>query len=145
MRPITLTTETAAGRVAAYTYLADLTTMAEWTEVVRACELIAGTAGSRGATYRQALDLGGSSYDGTIELTSADPDRRLVTVARTGPIKLTTTFELEDREDRDGAGPGTTVRMLLDPGVAGRPLASMFRSAGEVDIETLRQRLDQLT
>ena len=110
--------------------------MAEWTEVVRTCELVDGTPGERGATYRQVLDLGGSEWDGTIEVTRAEPERKLVTVARTGPIKLTTTFELDD------AATGTAVRMILDPGVAGAPMASMFRSAGEVDLETLRHRLD---
>lgn len=122
-----------------YAYLADLATMAEWTEVVRNCELIGGTPGVRGATYRQVLDLGGQHYDGTIEVTAADTDRRLVTVARTGPIKLTTTFELAD------STAGTAIRMVLDPGIAGAALAPMFRSAGEIDIETLRQRLDRDT
>jgi hypothetical protein len=140
MRTITLATETTRGRAGVYAYLADLASMAEWTEVVQSCVLIAGTAGARGATYRQQLDLGGTAYEGTIELTRVEADRRLVTVARTGPIKLTTTFELEDALEGTG---GTAVRMILDPGVAGLPLASMFRAAGEVDIETLRQRLDR--
>ena len=136
MRAITLTTETTCPRPTVYAYLADLASMAEWTEVVRTCDLVQGTPGERGATYKQVLDLGGSEWDGTIEVTRTDPDRKLVTVARTGPIKLTTTFELDD------VAAGTSVRMILDPGVAGAPMASMFRSAGEVDLETLRRRLD---
>ena len=137
MRAITLQTETTRPRPGVYAYLADLTTMVAWTGVVRSCELVSGAVGVPGSVYRQTLDIGGTEYAGTIELTLAEADRCLVTVARVGPIKLTTTFELSDATPA-----GTHVGMALDPGVAGLALAPMFRSGGEVDIETLRQRLD---
>ena len=138
MRAITLTTEIGRSRDDVFAYLADLANLAEWTGVVKACELSAGTPGTKGATYRQVLDIAGQDYDGGIELTRLTPGRTIVTVARVGPVKLTTTFDLADV----GAGAATALTMTIDPGITGAPMAPMFRAGGEVDIKTLKDVLE---
>src|SRR5262245_58159580 len=104
MRAITLTTEIERSRDDVFAYLADLANLAEWTGVVKACELAAGTPGTKGATYRQVLDIAGQDYDGAIELTRLTPGRSIVTVAKVGPVKLTTTFDLTDADADADAG-----------------------------------------
>ena len=75
-------------------------------------------------------------FEGTIELTEARPQRRLVTVAKAGVVRFTTTFDVSP------AGDVTKVRMALDPRLAGAPLAPILKAQGRENLDAMKHALE---
>lgn len=111
-----------------FAYLADFAHHAEWRHDVLASELDTGPAGGSGAIYRQTVRMGRREDISRVQLTHADPARRLAfTTIDEGPVTVAGSYALEPVAD------GT--RILVDTSLEARGplklltpvLASVFR------------------
>lgn len=104
MKQVESTVTTPRSQADVYAYLADFANQAEWRFDVLASELIAGEAGATGARYRQRVKPGRKEMESEVELTEAEPHRRVgFRTVDDGPVTVSGVWRIEP------AGDGTRV------------------------------------
>ena len=84
-----------------YAYLVDFDNQAEWRFDVLASELNAGEAGRTGARYRQRVKQGRKEIDSDVELTEAEPHRRVAfRTVDDGPVTVSGAWRIEPQGDQ---------------------------------------------
>ena len=78
-----------------YAYLADFNNQAEWRFDVVSSELTSGEPGVVGSRYRQLVQQGRKQVTSEVEVTQAEPHRRLAFSTLGGPVTVSGTWKLE--------------------------------------------------
>jgi uncharacterized protein YndB with AHSA1/START domain len=84
-----------------YAYLVNFDNQTEWRFDVLASELTAGEAGQVGARYHQRVKQGRKEIDSNVELTEAEPHRRVAfRTVDDGPVTVSGAWRIEPQGDQ---------------------------------------------
>ena len=78
-----------------YAYLADFNHQAEWRVDVVSSELASGEPGAVGSRYRQLVQQGRKQMTSDVEVTEAEPHRRVAFRTLGGPVTVSGVWKLE--------------------------------------------------
>jgi uncharacterized protein YndB with AHSA1/START domain len=100
MKQVTTRVVTPRSPEEVYAYLVDFDNQAEWRFDVLASERTGGETGEVGARYRQRVKQGRKEIDSDVELTEAEPHRRVAFRTLDGPVTVTGTWRIEPQGDQ---------------------------------------------
>ena len=95
MKQVTTRVVTPRSPEEVYAYLVDFDNQAEWRFDVLASERTSGETGHTGTRYRQRVKQGRKEIDSEVELTEAEPHRRVAFRTLDGPVTVTGTWRIE--------------------------------------------------
>jgi uncharacterized membrane protein len=81
-----------------YAYLADFNNQAEWRYDVISSELTSGEPGAVGTRYRQLVQQGRKQVTSDVEVTEAEPHRRVAFRTLEGPVTVSGVWKLEPED-----------------------------------------------
>ena len=93
-----------------YAYLADFNNQAEWRFDVISSELTSGEPGVVGSHYRQLVQQGRKQVTSEVEVTEAEPHRRLAFRTLDGPVTVSGVWKLEP----DGGGTRVDTEVAIE-------------------------------
>ena len=85
-----------------YAYLADFNNQAEWRFDVVSSELHSGEHGTVGSRYHQRVKQGGKDLTSDVEVTEAEPHRRLAFRTESGPVTVSGGWTIEPEGEQVG-------------------------------------------
>ena len=100
MKQVTTRVTTPRSPEEAYAYLVDFDNQAEWRFDVLASERTGGETGEVGARYRQRVKQGRKEIDSDVELTAAEPHRRVAFRTLGGPVTVSGEWRIEPQGDQ---------------------------------------------
>ena len=110
MKQVTTRVTTPRSPEEAYAYLVDFDNQAEWRFDVLASERTGGETGQVGARYRQRVKQGRKEVDSDVELTAAEPHRRVAFRTLGGPVTVSDVWKLET----DGGGTRVDTEVAIE-------------------------------
>ena len=93
-----------------YAYLADFNNQAEWRFDVISSELTSGEPGVVGSHYRQLVQQGRKQVTSEVEVTEAEPHRRVAFRTLDGPVTVSGVWKLEP----DGGGTRVDTEVAIE-------------------------------
>ena len=100
MKQVTTHVTTPRSPEEVYAYLVDFDNQAEWRFDVLASELTSGATGQIGARYLQRVKQGRKEVDSDVELTEAEPHRRVAFRTHGGPVTVSGAWRIEPEGDQ---------------------------------------------
>ena len=95
-----------------YAYLADFDNQAEWRFDVVSSELMSGEPGTPGTRYRQLVKQGRKEVTSEVELTEAEPHRRVAfRTVDDGPVTVSGVWTIQP----DGDGSRVDAEVAIEP------------------------------
>ena len=101
-----------------YAYLADFNNQAEWRFDVVSSELHSGEHGTVGSRYHQRVKQGGKDLTSDVEVTEAEPHRRLAFRTESGPVTVSGGWTIEPE--------GEQTRVIASVGIQPHGLLRLF-------------------
>ena len=83
-----------------FAFLSDVANMPAWIPAVQRLDLVNGAAGTVGAEYAVAVDIGGSTRSGRLTIVRLDPPRGIGIRISASPIRIEGTVAIDDHGDR---------------------------------------------
>ena len=100
MKQVTTRVITPRSPEEAYAYLVDFDNQAEWRFDVLASERTGGETGQVGTRYRQRVKQGRKEIDSDVELTAAEPHRRVAFRTLGGPVTVSGEWRIEPQGEQ---------------------------------------------
>jgi carbon monoxide dehydrogenase subunit G len=133
---VTVETDISSDVSTVFEYLAHIENQATWMPMIDSVELAGGTPQQAGASYTQVSKAMGATMEGVLEVLEAEPNTKLHTAAKSGPMKIDTVYELTEREGE------THLKLTVDPGGAGAMMGPMIRKQLKEALRKLKAELE---
>ena len=110
MKQVTTHVTTPRSPEEVYAYLVDFDNQTEWRFDVLASELTSGATGQIGARYLQRVKQGRKEVDSDVELTEAEPHRRVAFRTHGGPVTVSGAWRIEPQGDQTRLAADVAIR-----------------------------------